>query len=304
MHGGNGNDILSGAGGNDILNGDAGNDTLYGGSGVDILNGGDGDDRLIFNIEDTMNGGDGFDQILMGVGDSTSWRLSDITASGIEHIALNNDNKVMAANTLTLVLDEIDFVTSGNVLYITGDIGLDTVIATEIDFSSHYAGTIDFFERVLEYYIVGGYNLYIEQGLLSIGTENNIILGTPGDDILSGTSGNDLMLGVEGNDILRGSAGNDVINGSIGVDTVDYSAVSAAVSVNLLTGVTTNDGQGGKDTLIDIENVNGGNGNDTLIGNNAANVINVGNGNDTITGNGGNDTLKCGAGNDTIYGGA
>jgi serralysin len=49
-----------------------------------------------------------------------------------------------------------------------------------------------------------------------------------------------------------------------------------------------------------IENAVGGSGNDTLIGNQAANSLNGGAGNDTLAGNQGNDVLEGGAGNDNL----
>ena len=48
----------------------------------------------------------------------------------------------------------------------------------------------------------------------------------------------------------------------------------------------------GTDVLINIQNVTGGAGNDTIIGDDNANVLNGGLGNDTITGNGGDDTIN------------
>jgi len=51
-----------------------------------------------------------------------------------------------------------------------------------------------------------------------------------------------------------------------------------------------------------IENAIGGTGNDTLIGNQAANGLNGGAGNDTLTGNQGNDLLEGGPGNDSLNG--
>jgi Ca2+-binding RTX toxin-like protein len=49
---------------------------------------------------------------------------------------------------------------------------------------------------------------------------------------------------------------------------------------------------------VRIENATGGNGNDTLIGNEFANLLSGGNGNDTLDGGTGTDTLNGGAGND------
>ncbi|HRD28735.1 MAG TPA: pre-peptidase C-terminal domain-containing protein, partial [Caulobacter sp.] len=56
------------------------------------------------------------------------------------------------------------------------------------------------------------------------------------------------------------------------------------------------------DTRSLIENANGGTGDDTLIGNQAANTLTGNNGADTLIGNVGNDTLIGGAGNDALYG--
>jgi Ca2+-binding RTX toxin-like protein len=58
--------------------------------------------------------------------------------------------------------------------------------------------------------------------------------------------------------------------------------------------------------LVDaaIENVMGGSGNDTLVGDNAANVFTGNAGNDTLTGEGGSDVLLGGDGDDTLAGGA
>jgi Ca2+-binding RTX toxin-like protein len=52
-----------------------------------------------------------------------------------------------------------------------------------------------------------------------------------------------------------------------------------------------------------IENATGGSGNDSLIGNVAANVLTGAGGNDTLSGLGGNDRLRGNGGNDTMFGG-
>ena len=53
----------------------------------------------------------------------------------------------------------------------------------------------------------------------------------------------------------------------------------------------------------DVENIQGGFGNDTLVGSAGANLIAGGGGADAITGNAGNDTLLGDGGNDTLLGG-
>ena len=60
LSGGDGNDTLNGGGGADALNGGAGNDTVNGDGGDDRLGGGDGDD--------TVSGGDGNDWLVGGLG--------------------------------------------------------------------------------------------------------------------------------------------------------------------------------------------------------------------------------------------
>lgn len=55
---------------------------------------------------------------------------------------------------------------------------------------------------------------------------------------------------------------------------------------------------------VTIENARSGAGNDTLIGNDAANRLESGAGNDTLIGNGGDDVLVGGAGTDSLTGGA
>ena len=75
---------------------------------------------------------------------------------------------------------------------------------------------------------------------------------------------------------------------------------------------TANAGLGENDHLVDIQNVNGGGGDDTLTGdagnnalngNGGADTINGGDGDDAINGNAGNDTLDGQLGNDAVNGG-
>jgi Ca2+-binding RTX toxin-like protein len=67
LHGGDGNDHLSGGAGNDILEGGAGDDSLNGGEGNDVLRGGSGADILAGNAgSDQLHGGAGDDQLSGG----------------------------------------------------------------------------------------------------------------------------------------------------------------------------------------------------------------------------------------------
>jgi hypothetical protein len=97
------------------------------------------------------------------------------------------------------------------------------------------------------------------------------------------------------------------INGQGGTNTLDFSAKTAPVTVNLLTGTSTFTGGVSK-----IRNVTGGSGNDllfgdgqdnTLVGNDGADVIVGNDGNDNLNGNRGRDVIIGGNGSDTLGGG-
>lgn len=64
IHGGDGNDTITGGGGNDVLLGEAGSDVLYASNGSDIAVGGDGNDQLFSgNGRDVLIGGSGSDSL-------------------------------------------------------------------------------------------------------------------------------------------------------------------------------------------------------------------------------------------------
>lgn len=106
--------------------------------------------------------------------------------------------------------------------------------------------------------------------------------------------------GGDDDDTIAGGSGNDVIDGGAGIDTIDYSAAPKSVDVRLDQSKASRDGLGGRDTLNNFENVTGTAFNDSIRGNNDANVINGGVGNDNLRGEGGDDTINGGEGNDTI----
>jgi Ca2+-binding RTX toxin-like protein len=143
--------------------------------------------------------------------------------------------------------------------------------------------------------------------------------------------------GGTGNDTLVGGRENDTFHGAGGTDNVAYVGISAAsitrtapVTATLPSGSspTTGNGQAGENDSIaaDVEDLTGGNGNDTLTGNSGPNTI-AGSAppgtpdvdpqpagtesRDTISGAGGDDSLLAGdsgtvagqAGNDTVVGG-
>ena len=168
------------------------------------------------------------------------------------------------------------------------------------------------------------------------------ILGGAGADTVDGGAGNDELRGGDGADKLVGGAGDDTLvddlltttfNGGRGVDTLDFTGLTTAVAIDLqFTGAIFVNGFVYEDsgylafdmgsliqdnTIIDVENLIGGLGNDYLQGSNEANVLRGGGGNDMVNamttndddvdllfGDDGNDRLLAGNGNDEMTGGA
>jgi Ca2+-binding RTX toxin-like protein len=164
-----------------------------------------------------------------------------------------------------------------------------------------------------------------------VGEDVENIVGSSGNDTLTGNSlandcpppdtlcvgpriepmGANVLMGGPGNDTLDGQGGPDTFIGGAGTDTVDYSSRTEPINASI--GGAANDGgasdfdiasQRGDDITGDIENVKGGSGDDTIIGNAAANSLDGGGGNDLIEGGGGADDLTGGSGDDTLRGGS
>jgi Ca2+-binding RTX toxin-like protein len=123
--------------------------------------------------------------------------------------------------------------------------------------------------------------------------------GTDVADTLSGGSGVDWLYGYDGDDVLEGRNGDDYLDGGNGLDTASYAGSARAVNVSLAQDAAQDTGGAGTDTLLGIENLTGGSGNDTLAGNGADNRLAGGAGNDVLDGGAGNDRLDGGAGTDT-----
>ncbi len=124
---------------------------------------------------------------------------------------------------------------------------------------------------------------------LNGGEGNDLQAGGNDQDDLHGGNGNDTLLGGSGNDHLSGEGGNDFLDGGADYDNVDYSSASSAVTINLAIVGPQDTGGAGIDALLNIEQVDGSQFNDLLIGNAEWNSL-VGNaGNDTLDGAGGND---------------
>ena len=128
---------------------------------------------------------------------------------------------------------------------------------------------------------------------------DNVISGNAGEDSLDGGAGTNALYGLGGDDTFAGgtaTADPDQLWGGNGSNTVDYSALSAAVYVDLAVGAgyvmhDTGPGLVLTDQMNSVVNAIGGKGNDTLLGDATANRLTGGGGGDSLHGNGGTDTF-------------
>jgi Ca2+-binding RTX toxin-like protein len=249
----------------DVMTGTGGDQVLNGLDGDDTVSGGDGNDLLY--------GGSGNDMLFGGAGD-------DIIDDGLGYDTINGGAGV---DTFKRFYDGVDY---------------GTVLALDLNRGLTYSPTSpgdgsDFLIEIENLEVSGGYTF-----LLMGNSQQNVLKSANGDDTLYGMGGSDSLLAGEGDDLLSGGLGDDYLDGGAGTDTVTYAGQTGSVIASLVAGTAT--GADGNDRFINVENLIGGNGNDTLTGNAAANTLTGGVGNDTLNGGLGNDRLIGGAGND-IY---
>ena len=111
------------------------------------------------------------------------------------------------------------------------------------------------------------------------GIEN--LIGTGLNDTLTGDGASNSLDGGDGNDTLAGGAGADMLVGGNGTDTLSYANSSAAVSIDLYSGVNSGgDAQG--DTVSGFEMIVGSAFSDVIIGDYNIKTLSGGAGNDTL----------------------
>jgi serralysin len=265
--------LIVGAGGGQYFAGTANADALNGTAFNDQIEAGAGADAIDGAAgNDTISAGDGDDVITGGVG-------SDTIDGGA-----GTDTAVFAVGGVSYSV-----AVSGGTVTVTSSDGVDTLTNVE---RLRFAGV------ELAVSALGGLTL--------IGANTGETLnGASLNDRLYGFGGADTLNGADGDDVLSGGAGNDALNGGAGSDTADYSGAAGAVTVRIDTQSAANDGDGGTDTFVSIENLTGSAFNDLLVGNGAANVLSGGLGRDTIIAGGGDDTISGGADvPNELYGGA
>ncbi len=255
----------------EYFSGGAGNDTIDGGGGLDVV----GYSNSISAISVSYSGTD--------IKVSDGWGFVD-TLKNIEVLSGSN-----FADTVTGSAANLSFSGRAGADLFTGGSGYN-----EIDFSSDIAGV-----NVKLSGWVGS------AGALTTGFTGSATDGWGNIDQFSNVKGvegsnfNDTMTGSSGDDRLDGRGGADTLDGGAGNDWAEYNQATIGIVVNLADGKATNDGQGYDiaapdaavevDTLLNIENVEGGAGNDSITGSAVDNMF---------KGNAGNDTLRGGDGTD------
>ena len=96
------------------------------------------------------------------------------------------------------------------------------------------------------------------------------LTGNDQNNVFKGGAGNDTMSGGKGNDELSGGIGADRLDGGDGTDWLNYLSEATGVTVDLRTGAVS--GAAAFDVISDFENVAGTQKDDTLKGNDVANV--------------------------------
>jgi len=290
LFGGDDDDYLSGGDGNDRLEGGEGEDDLFGGHGNDILQGGDGDDWIDASYGvDIVSGGNGNDEIVVQGGDG--WHFDRVDGG--------NDHDTIYVE--------------GSKVIVTGGSGNDRI---ETDLAK---------EQVL----IGG-----------SGIDRFVIkeLHTP-DGLMPSIYGGNATpsFGVNWNPAVMVNLGAEMVTGvtqgtDTAVDTLDLTKLNNMTptwdnpdfgpihraTVNLEEGYLAHEigyvGNGSTPydmsdvdnvqvaKLFGIENVDGSEGADFIVGNGAANDLDGWLGDDIILGRGGDDRIEGYNGADSLWG--
>ncbi len=292
------------------IDGYYGNDTIFGTAGDDLITGGGDADRL--------DGGEGSDRYFVTGNKAGGWSsfsgfdtYADSGTSGVDRIVATGAN--------------VDIGLAG---FSAASSGIEVIDASAATGTTRLLG--DWTADVLDLRNVTLLGTVAMDGYYG----NDTIYGTAGDDLISGGGDNDRLDGGEGSDryFVTGNkaggwssfSGFDTYadSGTSGVDRIvatganvdiglaGFSAASSGIEVidaSAATGTTRLLGDWTADVL-DLRNVtllgtvamDGGSGDDTLIGSAGNDTLIGGSGNDLLVGGAGVDTLDGGSGNDLL----
>jgi len=278
IHGGDGNDVITGGASADWphialnrLYGDEGADTINGGKGAEnTIHGGSGDDHLVASGEQDQLSGDDGDDYLDGAPSRSVSLYGGVGQDVLIAPALADSDSMLDGGK------GADTMVGGaaNDEYYVDDAGDVVREATD---ASAFDGIFSKVTYVLPVHVE---DLFLKGDAAIDGTGNdqaNWIVGNDAANRLHGLVGDDYLAGKAGDDMLEGGGGRDEMSGDFGDD--------------LLFGGDGRDRQMGDDG---DDRLSGGFGNDKLSGGGNA---------DTLFGGGGNDTLAGGTGRDVLTGG-
>jgi Ca2+-binding RTX toxin-like protein len=255
---------VDGGAGNDTITGSQGDDTLLGGDGNDVITGGHG--------SDVMFGGAGDDTFVWNPGDGSDTIDGQ---GGTDFLVFNGAN----------VAEKVDISADGSQVRFTrdvADITMDLNGVEQINFNA-MGGADQITVQDLTGTVVAAVNLNL--GGADGASDTVTVLGTDGNDTatVTGDANGVTVFGLSAQVTITGAeAANDTLQVSAGAgdDAIDASGLAAG-TINLIL-----DGGDGDDVLV------GSSGHDTLLG---------GAGDDVLDGNGGADTLDGGPGNNVLF---
>ena len=267
--------------GADLFTGDELANLIRGGAGADILDGGGGADTVDYR-----------DKTLAVVATLNGAADAIVRIGGVNEDTIRNFENLLGGSAGdTLTGDNLANFLSGNdgADFLAGGLGADVLDG------GAGINSADFREKsgAISVTLNGAANAQVMVGGIAEDTLRNV------ENIFSG-SGADTLIGDGLSNLFRGGLGQDFIDGGAGSDTADYREKSSAVVVTL-TGATdavVRVGGVAEDIIRNVENVFGGTGSDTLIGDASANSLSGGDGSDILQGGIGADNLDGGAGAD------
>ena len=274
LNGAAGDDVIKGRGGNDVLRGMGGADSIQGDGGNDYIDGGAGGDTLL--------GGSGDDRILgVGAGDD----FVD-GGSGIDMVDYQEEG-------IDFVVIDLALTTAQN----TGGAGTDTLLNIE-----NLNGT--FGDDIL----LGS----ASANLIIAEIGDDYIDGRGGDDVLNPSQGfgpgDDTILGGDGDDLIYTGGETDILDGGLGHDAATFfgppspepRGFTCSLAITSLQTVA----PGSQVLLSSIEELRGGQGDDTFTGSTGDDVLRGDSGADELHGGSGSDTLEGAGGQDFLDGGS
>ena len=287
LTGGSMADVLRGDATANRIDGAAGNDLLEGRGGADVLVGGAGIDTATYA---SSSAGVSVD---LAAGSGKGGDAEGDTLADIENLTGSAHDDTLKGNAQA---NELEGGAGDDVLQGRG--GADVLHGGAGDNTASYADS------------AAGVKVSLATGSGSAGDaagdrlqDIQNLIGSASADELTGDGGVNRLDGGTGDDVLTGGLGADALIGGDGNDTASYVDALAAVTASLAD-PSDGTGEAAGDSYDSIENLEGSELDDTLIGDDNANIL-IGNpGDDLLAGGDGDDTLIGGAGADTIDGGA